>query len=207
MIVPTAYSLDIQGHRGARGLMPENTLPAFAQALALGVTTLELDCAITGDGVVVVSHDPALNPDIARGPGGKWLAQDGTPIWHLTYDELQRYDVGRIKQGSDYASRFPRQQAVDGARIPRLADLFAMVRNSGNATVRFNIETKVSPLHPERTAPPGVFVEKIISLIIKEKMESRAAIQSFDWHTLALVQQQAPQIPTVYLSAQQSWQD
>ncbi|HSN41540.1 MAG TPA: glycerophosphodiester phosphodiesterase [Burkholderiales bacterium] len=207
MTVPTAYSLDIQGHRGARGLMPENTLPAFAQALALGVTTLELDCAITRDGVVVISHDSVLNPDIARGPGGGWLAQDGAPIWHLTYDELQRYDVGRIKPGSDYASRFPRQQAVDGTRIPRLADLFALVRNSGNAAVRFNIETKVSPLHPGRTAPPGIFVEKLIYLIKKEKMESRVAIQSFDWRTLAIVQQQAPQIPTVYLSAQQSWQD
>lgn len=95
-----AYSFDIQGHRGARGLMPENTLAGFAHALAIGVTTLELDCAITKDNVVVVSHDPLLNPDITRGPDGEWLAQPGPPIRHLTYDELQRYDVGRIKPGS-----------------------------------------------------------------------------------------------------------
>lgn len=202
-----AYSLDIQGHRGARGLMPENTLPAFAHALALGVTTLELDCAITRDGVVVVSHDSVLNPDITRGPGGAWLAQNGPPIRQLTYDELQRYDVGRIKPGSAYAARFPRQQAIDGTRIPRLTEVFALARKAGNDAVRFNIETKLSPLHPGRTAPPEAFASALITLIIKEKIERRAAVQSFDWRTLSIVQQEAPQISTVYLTAQQSFTD
>src|SRR5262245_10058980 len=75
-----SQALDLQGHRGARGLKPENTLPAFAHALTLGVTTLELDCAVTKDGVVVVSHDSTLNPDITRGPDGKWLQGEGPPI-------------------------------------------------------------------------------------------------------------------------------
>ncbi len=207
MTASSAYSLDLQGHRGARGLLPENTLPGFAHALTIGVTTLELDCAITRDGVVVVSHNALLNPDITRGPGGEWLAQDGPPIWQLTYDELQHYDVGRIKPGSSYASRFPRQQPIDGARIPRLAEVFALARKAGNDTVRFNIETKLSPLHPERTAPPGVFVRALIYLIKKEKMERRVAIQSFDWRTLAVVQQEAPDIATVYLTAQQNFTD
>jgi len=202
-----AYSLDIQGHRGARGLMPENTLPAFAHAFAIGVTTLELDCAITKDGVVVVSHDSALTPDITRGPDGEWLALDGPPIWHLTYAELQRYDVGRIKPGSAYAARFPQQKGVDGTRIPRLADVFALARKAGNDAVRFNIETKVSPLQPSRTAAPDVFARSLISLIKKEKVEGRATIQSFDWRTLAIVQKEAPEIPTVYLTAQQSFMD
>lgn len=207
MTVSSAYSLDLQGHRGARGLMPENTLPAFAHALAIGVTTLELDCAITKDGIVVVSHDSILNPDITRGPDGAWLAQDGPPIRQLTYNELQRYDVGRIKPGSAYAARFPRVQAVDGARIPRLADVFALARKAGNDTVRFNIETKLSPLHPARAVPPGEFARTLIALIIKEKMERRATIQSFDWRTLAIVQQEAPEISTAYLTAQQSFTD
>lgn len=204
MTASSAYSLDLQGHRGARGLMPENTLPAFAHALSIGVTTLELDCAITRDGVVVVSHDSLLNSDITRGPDGQWLAQDGLPIWHLTYDELQRYDVGRIKPGSAYAARFPQQKSVDGTRIPRLADLFALVRKTGDDAVRFNIETKISPLHPVRTPSPEKFALSLISLIKKEKMEGRATIQSFDWRTLAVVQKEAPEIPTVYLTAQQN---
>src|SRR5436190_16423526 len=87
-------TFDLQGHRGARGLAPENTLPAFERALALGVTTLEMDVGITRDGVMVVGHDPSLNPDIARGPDGKWLEKKGPPIHELTFAELSAYDIG-----------------------------------------------------------------------------------------------------------------
>ena len=201
----TAYSLDLQGHRGARGLMPENTLPAFAHALALGVTTLELDCAITRDGVVVVSHDPALNPDITRGPDGAWLDKEGAPIWHLTYEELTRYDVGRIKPGSAYAARFPKQQAVDGTGIPQLAEVFALTRKAENNTVRFNIETKISPLSPDRATTPEDFARRLIAVVRQEGMVNRVTIQSFDWRTLQVVQKEAPEIQTVYLTSQQNF--
>src|SRR3954470_16182887 len=115
-----ASRLDIQGHRGVRGLAPENTLPAFERAIALGVTTLEMDVAVTRDGVVVVSHDPSLNPDITRGPDGAFLASRGPAIHDLTYDELRRYDVGRLNPDRAYGKPFPEQQAIDGTRIPRL---------------------------------------------------------------------------------------
>jgi glycerophosphoryl diester phosphodiesterase len=200
-----ASALDIQGHRGARGLKPENTLPAFAHALSLGVTTLELDCAVTRDGVVVVSHDSTLNPDITRGADGRWLAGVGPPIRQFTYAELQRFDVGRIDPASAYATRFPAQQAVDGTRMPRLAEVFALARKSGNETVRFNIETKISPLRPERTVTPEEFARAFIAAIRAEKMERRVTIQSFDWRTLAVVQKEAPEIATSYLTAQQGF--
>ena len=202
LVTSSAIALDIQGHRGARGLLPENTLPAFARALEIGVTTLELDCAITKDGMVVVSHDPVLNPDITRGPDGQWLRETGPAIWSLTFEELQRYDVGRLNPARAYAKRFPEQQAVDGTRIPRLADLFALVKKSGNETVRFNIETKISPLEPARTAGPDDFARKLIAQVRAAKMERRVVIQSFDWRTLSVVQKEAPEIPTVYLTAE-----
>jgi glycerophosphoryl diester phosphodiesterase len=198
-------ALDIQGHRGARGLAPENTLPAFARALSLGVTTLELDCAVTRDGVVVVSHDRALIPDLARTPDGKWLAGPGPRIRDLTYEQLQRYDVGRIRPDTAYARRFPDQQPVDGTRVPRLADVFALVKRSGNRAVRFNIETKISPLAPEETTDPEDFTRRLIATVRSAGMEERTVIQSFDWRTLAIVQREAPTIPTVYLSAQQDF--
>src|SRR6266536_4233563 len=93
-------SFDLQGHRGARGLAPENTLAAFARALSLGVNTLELDTVVTRDGVVVVSHDAALNRDLTRGPDGRWLEAPGPLILTLTRAELRRYDVGRVRPGS-----------------------------------------------------------------------------------------------------------
>src|SRR6185503_12386312 len=134
-------AFDLQGHRGARGHAPENTLPGFERALAIGVTTLELDVGVTRDGVVVIHHDRRLNSDITRGPDGRWIASPAGPlVSELTFEELQRYDVGRIRPGSEYAQRFPRQKPVDGARVPRLADLFAKAGN----TVRFNIEMKIA---------------------------------------------------------------
>ena len=205
-----ASTFDLQGHRGARGLMPENTLPAFAKALEIGVTTLELDTLVTKDGVVVISHDAMLNPDLVRLPGGKWLEAPvniGPSIFSLTFAELQQYDVGRLKPGTKYAERYPQQLAVDGTRIPRLAELFAQVRQSGNERVRFNIETKISPFERDATPGPEAFVDALLGVITAEKMRSRVTIQSFDWRTLKIVQQRAPDIPTVYLSAQQKFLD
>ena len=202
-----ATRFDVQGHRGARGLAPENTLPAFEKALALGVATLELDTGITSDGVVVVIHDPWLNPDIVRGADGQWLAQRGPNISQLTYEALSRYDVGRVKPGSAYAGRNPEQLPVDGTRVPRLSELFALVRGSGNRTVRFNIETKVSPLAPGETLPPEAFARKVIDEIRKAGMASRSTLQSFDWRTLQAAQREAPDIATVYLTAQQRFLD
>lgn len=202
-----ATAFDLQGHRGARGLAPENTLPAFEKALALGVTTLELDTAVTSDGVVVVTHDPYLNPDIVRGPDGQWIARRGANIAELTYEALSRYDVGRLKPGSTYASRYPEQVAVDGTRIPRLADVFALAERSGNPAVRFNIETKISPLAPQETLAPEPFARKVIEEIRKAGMAGRATLQSFDWRTLQVAQREAREIPTVYLTAQQRFLD
>lgn len=205
-----ASTFDLQGHRGARGLMPENTLPAFAKALEIGVTTLELDTNVTRDGVVVIAHDSVLNPDLARIPDGKWLetpVNKRLSIFSLTFAQLQQYDVGRLKPGSKYAERYPEQQAIDGTRIPRLADLFALVRQSGNERVRFNIETKLSPFERDTTPGPEAIVDALLGVITAEKMRSRVTIQSFDWRTLKIAQQRAPEIPTVYLSAQQKFLD
>jgi glycerophosphoryl diester phosphodiesterase len=199
----SAAALDLQGHRGARGLAPENTLPGFALTLGIGVTTLELDIAVTKDGVLVISHDPALNPDITRGPDGRFLEQRGPLIRSLSFDELQRFDVGRLKPGTRYAAAYPQQQAVDGARIPRLTDLFALVRKSGNDSVRFAIETKLTPTSGTDTLEPEPFARALIAAIRDAGVQRRSTILSFDWRTLAVVQKEAPEIGTVYLSIQQ----
>jgi glycerophosphoryl diester phosphodiesterase len=196
----SAAAFDLQGHRGARGMAPENTLAGFAAALGTGVDTLELDVGVTRDGVVVIHHDRRLNPDLARGPDGRWIEAPGPLVSSLDYEALRRYDVGRIRPGSDYAAQFPEQRAVDGARIPRLAELFALVRKSGNARVRFNIETKISPAAPGDTLPPGPFARAVIREVRAAGVEARASVQSFDWRTLAVVEREAPEIRTVYLT-------
>jgi glycerophosphoryl diester phosphodiesterase len=195
------WSFDLQGHRGARGLAPENTLPGFRKALELGVNTLECDLAITRDGVVVIYHDLWLNPDITRGPDGQWLAARGPAIASLTFAELQHYDVGRIKPGTEYAKGFPDQQPVDGTRIPRLSELFELVRQSGNTQVGFDCETKLSPLEPDATLPPEAFARRVVAEVRQAGMQQRVMIQSFDWRTLQVVQKEAPEIRTLYLSS------
>ena len=203
----SARAFDLQGHRGARGLAPENTLPAFAAALSIGVTTLELDTGVTADGIVVISHEPWPHPDTARGPDGQWLRDHGPAISSLTYAELARYDVGRLNPAAAYGKRYPEQKPADGTRIPRLADLFALVKRSGNTSVRFNIETKTDPRAPQTTPPPEAFARAVVSAIREAGLAGRASIQSFDWRTLKVVQAEAPDIPTVYLTAQQKWLD
>ncbi len=207
LIPAAAAALDLQGHRGARGLAPENTLAGFARALEIGVSTLELDIAITRDGVAVISHDPLLNPDITRGPDGRFLEAAGPPIRTLSFEELQAYDVGRIKPGSRYAAQYPDQKPLDGARIPRLAELFALVRRSANETVRFAIETKVSPEAPDLTIEPEAFARLVIAAIREGGMARRSTVLSFDWRTLRIVQQEAPEIGTVYLTIQRQVMD
>jgi glycerophosphoryl diester phosphodiesterase len=165
------------------------------------VDTLECDMAITKDGVVVIHHDLWLNPDTTRGPDGKWLEGRGPAIHDLTFEQLQQYDVGRLKPGTEYARQFPSQQAVDGTRIPKLSDLFDLVRKSGNTTVGFDCETKVSPLEPAATRPPEEFTRKVIAEIREGGMQARLMVQSFDWRTLQLVQKEAPEIRTMYLSS------
>jgi len=195
--------IDVQGHRGARGYLPENTLPAFAKGLEFGVTTLELDCGVTQDGVVVAHHDRRLNPDTARGPGGKWVEAPAPTIFSLSFEELQTYDVGRIRPGCEYAKRFPHQQPIDGTRVPKLMDLFNLVKESGNSRVRFNIETKLLSDHPQETLPPEPFARALIAEIRKAGVAKRTTIQSFDIRTLKVVEREAPEIETVYLTSGQ----
>ncbi|WFU27313.1 glycerophosphodiester phosphodiesterase [Bradyrhizobium sp. CB1717] len=201
-IAGQGMAFDLEAHRGGRALLPENTLPAFANALSMGVDTLELDVGVTADGEVVISHERGLNPEITRDASGVYVAAPGTPFVKLRLDDVRTYDVGQIRPDSSYAKQFPEQRAVPGTRIPTLKQLFALVRKSGNTNVRFNIETKIDPNHPDESLDPQGFVTTLLRLIEAEKFSDRVMIQSFDWRTLQLVQQQVPTIPTVYLTLQ-----
>lgn len=197
-----APAFDLQGHRGARGLAPENTLAAFDAALTIGVTTLELDIAMTRDGVLVVSHNRRLNPDHTRGPDGQFLEVEGPAIRSLTLAEVRQYDVGRLKPGTAYAADFPQQVAVDGARIPLLADVFALAAERQAAHVRFNIETKITPTSGAETPDPETFAAALAKAIRDAGLAKRASVQSFDWRTLVALKRIAPEIVRVCLTAE-----
>ncbi len=171
----------VHGHRGARAVMPENTLPAFEYAIGAGADTLELDLAVTKDDVLVVSHDPRLNRTICRGPGA------GSPaIRTLTYEELQQWDCGALRN-----PLFPRQTPVPGTRIPALEQVLAL---APRGSFGFNIETKIFADHPDYTPTPERFAQLLLEAIRKHQVEKRVIVQSFDFRTLHAMKKLAPEI-------------
>ena len=188
--------IDLQGHRGARGLFPENTLAGFVAALAIGVDSFELDVAVTADGVAVVSHDAALDPDIARGPDGVWLTNRGPLIRTLTLAELAAFDVGRLRPGSAYAAQFPDQVPQDGARIPTLAEVLRV-----HPDARFNIEMKTYPDHPDWTVDPLTMAERVIAAIDAAGVAERVCVESFDWRGPRHIRRLRPSLKLAWLTS------
>src|SRR5450755_3086653 len=180
LTIHSAPRILVHGHRGARGLRPENTIPAFEYAIQAGVDFLEMDVAVTKDNVLVISHDPHMNAEICKGP------HPGIAIHELTLAELREYDCGTLQN-----PHFPKQQPVPGTRVPTLDEVLDL---SSRGNIQFNIETKSFPDHPELTPPPDVFSKMMLDVIRKHKLESRVIVQSFDFRTLVAMKRLAPEI-------------
>lgn len=192
---------DKEGHRGCRGLMPENTVPAFKKAIDLGVTTIEMDAVITKDKEVVISHEPFFNHEITTKPGGSFVKEEEEKllnIYQMSYAETMKYDVGLKPH-----PRFPVQQKI-AVHKPRLADVIdsaeSYTKEKGLEPVQYNIETKSRPAtdgiyHPK----PAEYVELIMAVIKEKKIEKRVIIQSFDIRTLQYLHEHYPPVKTAYL--------
>ena len=187
----------VHGHRGSRGTVPENTLPAFKAALMAEADVLEMDMGVTRDNVVVISHEPKVTPERCLGPDGKAL-EKAVPIRSLTLAELKKYDCGTLLN-----ARFPQQLAVPGEHMPTLDEVFVMVKASGYqaaAKVEFNIETKLFPSEPELTPAPAEFARLVLEVIRKHGMEKRVIVQSFDVRTLKEIKKLNPAVRTSQLT-------
>ncbi len=192
---------DKQGHRGCRGLMPENTIPAMIKALESGVTTLETDAVITKDKMVVLSHEPFFNHEITTKPDGKYVTEaeeKSLNIYRMNYEEVKNFDVGLKPH-----PRFPQQEKLKAYK-PLLAEMIDSVetycRKNNRSLPQYNIETKSLPFtdnlyHP----PPPEFVELLMEVIFSKKIEDRVTIQSFDFRTIQYLHQKFPQIKTAIL--------
>jgi glycerophosphoryl diester phosphodiesterase len=198
---PMTPKFDKQGHRGCRGLMPENTIPAMLKALSSGVSTLEMDAVITADSQIILSHEPFFNHEITTKPDGDFVTQTEERqynIYHMTYAETMRFDVG-LKPNP----RFPRQQKL-AVHKPLLGDVIDSVERfikEHNLPLPFyNIETKTQPqtdglYHPA----PDAFIELLAPLLIEKGIAERVIIQSFDIRTLQYLHQHHPGFKTALL--------
>lgn len=192
---------DWQGHRGARGLLPENTIPAFIKALELGVTTLELDLAVSKDSQLIISHEPWINPDICQNADNTPITKEEAEkklIWHMSADEVRKYDCG--SRGNP---RFMTQQRM---RIfkPTLAEMVEAVtaycKENKRPLPYFNIEIKSQPAWDEsRTPSVKTFAALVLSSVKRLKIYAKTGIQSFDPRALEAVHQLDKKITTALL--------
>ncbi|GAA4335450.1 glycerophosphodiester phosphodiesterase family protein [Flaviaesturariibacter amylovorans] len=190
-------SIDFQGHRGCRGLMPENTLPAMRHAVDLGVTTLEMDAVVTADSQLLLSHEPFFNHEISTAPDGTPVRADQERdhnIFRMTYAQAARYDVGLRPH-----PRFPQQRRI-ATHKPLLATVIDSMEAYTGRRIRYNIETKCLPatdgiFHPG----PDAFAERLVQLVLHKGIAARTTIQSFDPRTLQYLHRRHPSIRLVLL--------
>jgi glycerophosphoryl diester phosphodiesterase len=189
-------NFEVQGHRGARWMRPENTLSAFQYALAAGVDTLEMDLLVTKDDVVVVAHDPLLNPEICLDPRGEKIAKP-VAIRSLTLKQLRKYDCGSLVN-----PRFPAQAPQPKERIPTFEEVLIWLAADPNPRAKqvlLNVETKSEEAHPEYAPAPRAFAKSVIALLRKHRVMGRTTLQSFDFRTLVAARELEPKIPIAAL--------
>lgn len=196
-----SMQFDKQGHRGCRGLMPENTIAAMYKAIDLGVTTLEMDVVVTADSQILISHEPWMGHEIATKPNGTYVSEKeekSLNIYRMSYTETTRYDVGLKPH-----PRFPRQQKIKAIK-PLLTDLIdsvkAYCRQKSKPVPFFNIETKCLPVgdglyHPK----PELFTELLMKALRDKQITERIIIQSFDFRTLQYLRKTYPAVPVAIL--------
>lgn len=192
---------DTEAHRGGRGLMPENTIPAMLNAIDIGVTTLEMDTHITRDSLVVLSHDDYINPLFTQTAEGENIPEKDAKkyvLYQMGYAELRKFDVG-----SKLYANYPQQRKLK-AHIPLLADVIDSVqtylKDQNKAQAFYNIETKLSPEGDNRFHPgPETFVKLLMDVIEQKKIAPWVIIQSFDKRTLQVLSKKYPGIKTSYL--------
>lgn len=199
---------DLQAHMGGRDARPEQTLPAFAYALAVGVSTLEMDMVLTADQVPVLHHSNKLSTYLAKNPWGKYLTVDEQPdIRFTTLEDLKKFDLGTMSPDAPYGyfeAHGKTQKAIPGTSLATLEEVFQLVRDWGNDSVFLSVETKSAPypINPGNPTPQE-WVEAFYDLVQEYDMQDRVMLQSFDWRTLQEMKKVDPSIATVALTANQ----
>jgi len=188
------------GHRGARGVLPENTIAGFEFAMQSGVSLLELDVTATRDGVVVITHNHHLTPSMVRDGDGNWLQGSPPKVSALTYDELRPYDVGGLDSRSAYGMRFPDQGFLEQTRIPRLSELLTLLQQEQHQGVHLLLEIKSDPDLMANSAARNTLVQAVVAEVRAAEVQNRTVLHSFDWDLLADCQRLAPEMPASFLT-------
>ena len=194
----------IHGHRGARGLAPENTLTGFACASAIGAHGLEFDVLISADEKMVVHHDPRLSSDLCRDASGNWVESSTPAIYALTEAQLRTYDVGTMRPGSSQEARFPSQQGTNEEPIPMFSDLVGWWQTLTPDQPVLNIELKSDPRYPDESPDPDDYARIVVGELKQWHLLTSVWLQAFDWRLLQSIQRLSDQVFTGYLSSERN---
>jgi len=188
----------IYGHRGARGIFAENTMPGFDYLAQIGIDAVEFDVLVTADGVPVLTHNPALSGDTTRDAAGAWLGDPGPVIFDISAHDLSAYDVGAIRHGTRYHVLFPDQARLSGVAIPTLESFCAWaIRQPGMV---LDIEIKSFATRPHLTPPPDTLVAMVLDPMAQHGLLGRSLVQSFDWRVVHAAARARPDLPRGHLT-------
>lgn len=190
----------VVGHRGARGVLPENAMVGFEFALTTGAPLLEFDVVLTADDVPVITHNTCLHAPTFRGPDGAFIAEPEPKVSSLTWEDLQAFDIGRIDGASAYGQRFPDQAQLDGIRVPKLMDLCALAACKRHAGAHLMLELKSDPDVAQDAAHRAKVVSRVLDDVRAAGLEARTLLHSFDWTLLAECKRQAPDMAISFLT-------
>ena len=195
-----ADTIRIIGHRGARGILPENSIQGFEFALSIGVNLLELDVVLTRDDIPVITHNHRLHASTFRDSNGNFLLGEEPKVSSLSFAEIESFDIGRIDGGSDYGRRFPDQAQLDGIRVPRLSELLQLASQPEYNDTHLMLELKSDPDFAEDSE----YRERLVATVVREvraaDLATRTLLHSFDWNLLAECRRQAPDMPASFLT-------
>ena len=203
MILSKPNHIKIYGHRGARGVLPENTLDSFQYLFDNDIKAYETDILISKDLVPVITHDFRLSPSMTKDSEGNWLEDEDIKIIDLTYDQISKYEVGSLNKLTKYGRRFLNQKKLPNQKIPKLNQLLDLTTQNNTSDLIINLEIKSTPVQENLTPSPEVLAKIVIEEVNKSSLTDKIIYSSFDWRVLREIKNYNSEIPRAYLTQDQ----
>ena len=201
MILSKPGFIKIYGHRGARGVLPENTLESFKYLFENNIRAYETDILISKDNIPVITHDFKLDPSYTKDVNGNWIEDENIKIIDLTYEEILKYDVGTLNKLSRYGRKFINQKSLDNQKIPKLSDLLKLSSDNDFDDLLINLEIKSTPIEEGLTPSPEEMVKIVIDEVSRSNLSDKIIYSSFDWRVLREIKERDPKIPRAHLTS------
>ena len=203
MILSKPNHIKIYGHRGARGVLPENTLDSFQYLFDNDIKAYETDILISKDLVPVITHDFRLSPSMTKDSEGNWLEDEDIKIIDLTYDQISKFEVGSLNKLTKYGRRFLNQKKLPNQKIPKLSQLLDLTTNNNNSNLIINLEIKSTPVQENLTPSPEMLAKIVLDEVNKSSLIDKIIYSSFDWRVLREIKNYNSEIPRAYLTQDQ----